>query len=301
MKQQSAINENKEENQRLNEIYHRKKSQLGLTQTKLGEMFDISQNAVSKYLRGEIPLNLDIALKFSEALQIPVSEFSPRIQIEMEKIEKKSQENKQFGKIEISNGNNINGNIHIRELNKYSIKQDDKLISVESLHHEVHLKTVPVFETDDAAAILLFPDENQEKIKNPKEQVVSLIANDRSTIGIKIGDNSAQTVSDHAISIGNTVFVEPLLIPKNNDLVLVCLDARSKKRRGIFAKLKVDLSNNRYLINDDSPTPIKMPTGAVICGVIIGFKRHIHDSDVVLGRYEANYNIWDSEETETEN
>ncbi|EJO2709888.1 helix-turn-helix transcriptional regulator [Salmonella enterica] len=61
--------------------------QHGLTQATLADELGFSnQSAVSQYLNGKIPLNIDAAIKFAERLCCSVSDFSPSIQEEINRI-----------------------------------------------------------------------------------------------------------------------------------------------------------------------------------------------------------------------
>lgn len=74
---------------KLKEIFNNKKKELGVTQAGLAEKFRISQPAVGHYLNGFNALNLQIAVKFAEALQVAVLEFSPRLAKELENMVKR--------------------------------------------------------------------------------------------------------------------------------------------------------------------------------------------------------------------
>lgn len=69
----------KEECLRLKAIYSAKKKELKLTQEKLAEQLGINQSSVSHYLNGVNPLNTEIAAAFAKILDVPVSDFSPRL------------------------------------------------------------------------------------------------------------------------------------------------------------------------------------------------------------------------------
>ncbi|WP_158784633.1 LexA family transcriptional regulator [Pantoea sp. BAV 3049] len=71
--------EQHEDAKRLKALYESKKKQLGITQYGIAEALEISQGAVGHYLNGRIPLNLNVAAKFAEMLQISINDFSPRL------------------------------------------------------------------------------------------------------------------------------------------------------------------------------------------------------------------------------
>jgi phage repressor protein C with HTH and peptisase S24 domain/DNA-binding XRE family transcriptional regulator len=61
-----------------------KKRELGLTQEKLAEHLGINQSSVSHYLNAINPLNATVAAGFARILEVPISEFSPRLAQEIE-------------------------------------------------------------------------------------------------------------------------------------------------------------------------------------------------------------------------
>jgi len=69
----------KQECDALKAIWERKKRGLGIKQSTVGGLADISDAAVSHYLNGVNPLNAKIATIFAKVLNVSVSEFSPRL------------------------------------------------------------------------------------------------------------------------------------------------------------------------------------------------------------------------------
>lgn len=64
---------------RLKKIWDQKKVELHLSQQEVAKEFGITnQTAISQYLNGRIPLNLEAAIKFSKVLKVRLSEISPR-------------------------------------------------------------------------------------------------------------------------------------------------------------------------------------------------------------------------------
>lgn len=60
-----------------------------LTQANLAYEFGYStQSAISQYLNGKVPLNVDASIKFADKLGCRVSDFSPSIQEEINRIAK---------------------------------------------------------------------------------------------------------------------------------------------------------------------------------------------------------------------
>ncbi|MCX2891655.1 LexA family transcriptional regulator [Pseudomonas sp. DCB_BI] len=70
-----------EDAQRLKALYNQKRAELGLTQDRiaaeLGE--GVTQGAVSHFMNGRTALSLRAAAVFARALQVPISEFSPKL------------------------------------------------------------------------------------------------------------------------------------------------------------------------------------------------------------------------------
>lgn len=76
--------EQKADAQRLMAIF---KKQKGLTQAVLADELGFSnQSAVSQYLNGKIPLNVEASIKFADRLGCQVSDFSPFMQSEINRI-----------------------------------------------------------------------------------------------------------------------------------------------------------------------------------------------------------------------
>ena len=68
-----------EDSARLRAIWDRKKDSLSLSQQDVADAFGISnQTAISQYLNGKIPLNLEAAIKFAKVLEVNIREISPR-------------------------------------------------------------------------------------------------------------------------------------------------------------------------------------------------------------------------------
>jgi transcriptional regulator with XRE-family HTH domain len=64
---------------RLSKLWQTKAPELMVNQKTASEEFGFkNQSAVSQYLRGRIPLNMNIAAKFAQYLQVPLADISPR-------------------------------------------------------------------------------------------------------------------------------------------------------------------------------------------------------------------------------
>jgi phage repressor protein C with HTH and peptisase S24 domain len=76
----------KDECLKLKAIYNAKKRDLELTQEKLADLMRMNQSSVSHYLNGINPLNTAVAAEFARILEVPVSEFSPRLAMDIERL-----------------------------------------------------------------------------------------------------------------------------------------------------------------------------------------------------------------------
>jgi len=85
--------EQKQDAERLKGIYDERKKELKLSQELLADEFGFSaQSVVNQYLIGRIPLNVKTAVKFAEHLRCRVSDFSPSIQHEIDRLSRYASE-----------------------------------------------------------------------------------------------------------------------------------------------------------------------------------------------------------------
>jgi transcriptional regulator with XRE-family HTH domain len=71
--------EETEDQKKLKELWDTKRDDLRLSQREAAEQFGYkNQAAISQYLNGKIPLNLETVLKFATLLKVSVEEISPR-------------------------------------------------------------------------------------------------------------------------------------------------------------------------------------------------------------------------------
>lgn len=115
--------EQKADAERLMAIFKR---QQGLTQAVLADELGFSnQSAVSQYLKGKIPLNVDAAIKFATKFGCAVSEFSPLIQAEIDRIAQHAVAARSDGETVSSNAVS-NACTHTLEWKKYSTAPNEK-------------------------------------------------------------------------------------------------------------------------------------------------------------------------------
>jgi len=74
--------EERGDQQRLRQAWERRKGELHLTQKDAAQAMGFkNQTAISQYITGRIPLNMEAAFKFAELLQVTVEELSPRFSL----------------------------------------------------------------------------------------------------------------------------------------------------------------------------------------------------------------------------
>ncbi len=78
--------EERADNDRLKAIWNSKKAELRLNQELLADAMDVGQSAVSHYLNGYNRLNAKAAARFAEVLKVKVSDFSPSLALEIERM-----------------------------------------------------------------------------------------------------------------------------------------------------------------------------------------------------------------------
>jgi transcriptional regulator with XRE-family HTH domain len=72
-------NEEINDTKRLRNVWDEKLKTASFTQKQVSEAFGFkNQSAISQYLNGRIPLNLEVAAKFAKYLKVPLREISPR-------------------------------------------------------------------------------------------------------------------------------------------------------------------------------------------------------------------------------
>lgn len=193
--------------------------------------------------------------------------------------------------------NQAMGDININEQTNYDLRLDNDCDKNINKKHNIKLKSMPLLDIDDAVQFILYPSEIAEKIKNTDDRIVSFVNAHHETVGVRVSDNNVAKISLHQIIIGNDAVIEPAIKPRGNEFVLVALNAKEKNKiRGIFAQLRIDFEGNYYLLDDNTTEPKPMPKGAVICGVVIQSKKNFVSNELVISRYEENYNPWETEQ-----
>lgn len=122
-----------------------------------------------------------------------------------------------------------------------------------------------------------------------------------TTIFVKV-HGSNKTVAVHAqdkmpeydgciIDKKSTVIVDPLIVPYDQSLVLVCLDATSAWRRSLFAVLSIDITGKKSIKISTGET-YDMPQDSIICGVAVDIIRNIVSPATQKQRADQNWDVW---------
>lgn len=269
----------------INERIKEARAQKNLSQAELGELIGVSSQAISQWETAAQTPRLNKLDKIAKVLGVSTEWL--QLGIGHQTV------NNQNATI----NNQAMGDINIQEQTNYDLKLDNNCDTNISKKQNFKLKSMPVLDIDDAVLFVLYPDEIADKIKNIDDRIVSFVNSHHETIGVRVSDNNVAKMSLHQIVIGNDAVIEPAIKPRSNEFVLVALNAKERNKiRGVFAQLRIDFEGNYYLLDDNTVEPKPMPKGAVICGVVIQSKKSFISNELVISRYEASYNPWDTEQ-----
>lgn len=148
-------------------------------------------------------------------------------------------------------------------------------------------KGVPLLDIDTGVNFALNPQDPTQAMWGDELVGVTLPHSEQA-----FGINNAVDIVGLMPSIierGDILIVEPLMPPRDNDLVLVCLDYDTLNR-GIIAQLFVDLQGNKIIKYQDSP-PEPMPLNSLICGVVIEIHFSRMDTTLLKSRLNPKWDI----------
>ena len=189
---------------RLKAIYTAKKSELNLSQLKLGEDYEIgSQGMVWQYLNGKAPLNVDAATKFANALKTTIDAFSPSIALSIEKANK------------VSTTNFRSNTQIINNLTAGSSTQSVPLLKWEQ---------TSVFIGTDPRKI---PHDQDIQIDHPLSRYAYAL---RVTNDFMTSTNSEKSIQPNSI-----IIVDPDIEPQSGDLVIVLDNVKNKAALRLYS------------------------------------------------------------------
>lgn len=152
------------------------------------------------------------------------------------------------------------------------------------------LTAMPILGIDDGVEFALNPAEKGLKLKDQTQRAATFIPHSDRTFAVKMADNMLKDITPSPILQNDILIVEPLIAPRNQDLVLVCLDYQTPRQRGIFARLHMDLIGNFNIKHSELPYE-RLPENALICGVVVEIKRRLLPNDLVLSRIDETWDI----------
>lgn len=149
------------------------------------------------------------------------------------------------------------------------------------------LTAMPLLGIDDGVSYAINPASMTEKIKDNNERIATFIPHSQHTFGVKVAHDIAAIA---AIKQNDIVVIEPKIPPRDNDLVLVCLDYQQPNQRGLLARLHIDLHNTSTIQYNNEPATV-LPPNSLICGVVVEIKRRLLPNDLVASRINTSWDI----------
>lgn len=151
-----------------------------------------------------------------------------------------------------------------------------------------YLKDMPLLDIDDGVKFALDPHSLDGRIFDANERAATFIPHSWRTFGVK-NNIELHGIALSTIRKNDILIIEPCIAPRNDDLVLLCVDYGGTNR-GVIARLGVDLMGNQTVKYNDTPA-VAVPASTVICGVVIEIKRRLLDNALALSRLNPNYDI----------
>lgn len=154
----------------------------------------------------------------------------------------------------------------------------------------VFLTAMPELSIDDGVEYALNPAEKGVQIRASMQRSETFIPNSDMVFRIKIAEPILSGISPTPILQNDILVIEPRIPPRNQDLVLICLDYQQPMQRGMIARLTIGTDRSLFIKHSDEPAE-PLPENALICGVVSDIQRHILSPDLVAARIDTNWNI----------
>ncbi|QMT44253.1 LexA family transcriptional regulator [Neisseria dentiae] len=259
--------------------------QLG-SQSNFAEAIGKSPSQVSQWVNSSLDsksgkprsLSSSTARKIEKILKLPNAWFDTPINVD------------NSGTMQLSNNY---GNGH-QSNNQYSMySQGGESQPATPAQQDQFLKVMPLLDISDGLQYAL-GNLPQDEMQRAGDKIATFVSHSDKSFGIKMADDSMtiqNAADDETIFKGDILIIEPMMEPRDNDIVLVCLDY-STRQRPIIARLQFGISGG-YMINQANRSAgyIPMPDDAVICGVVIEIKRRIIEPDIVRSRHDDGWQI----------
>lgn len=254
-------------------------------QAKLADVINKSPAQISQWINGspDSKTGKPRSLKSETAREIEELTGKPRAWFDQPVYDAKN--------VQLSN--NYGGNQNNTQYNMY--QQGAKSVTADTMPEQQAgmLKVMPLLDISDGLRYALggYP---QDEIQKAKDKIAAFIGHSDKSFGIKMADDSMtiQSAADsETIFKGDILVIEPLMEPRDNDIVFICLDYPDKPRP-IIARLQVGIDGRRYINQPNRGGGfVPLPDGALICGVAIEIKRRIMEPDIVKSRHDDNWDI----------
>ncbi|ULJ68157.1 helix-turn-helix domain-containing protein [Wielerella bovis] len=259
------------------------RTEKGLTLQELGDIVGVTPQSVAQWEKYAIPRPQKIK-SLADALGV-------------------SPEWLQFGTVinqnsTIGTQNNVSGDQNTNNFfGEETTEKEDKAILGDD---EAKFQTgTPIFGIDNAVEYALNPKKG-ERLKENIQRVETFIPHSDMTFGVKIADAILIGIAPAPIIQNDILIIEPRIPPRNQDLVLVCLDYQQPMQRGMFARLFVDL-RGEITIKYSEQAAESLPPNALICGVVVSIERPTLPADLVSSRIDVEWDILNTLNRNSEN
>lgn len=241
------------------------------TPYKVAKAYDINPSFVSQLMAGSRSFGEKAARNIEKKLGLPDCSLD-RVQ------------NNEGGLFVIGSNTNHGTQIGTQHNLTQSVSDKETLDEVSANH----LKDMPLLDIDAGVRFALNPNCLPTLVYDQAERAATFIPHTGRTFGIKINADITG-VAPSTIRKSDILIIEPSIVPRDNDLVLVCLDYQGSNR-GVVARLFVSLAGNRTIKYNDNP-PEPMPENALICGVVVEIKRRLVDTALLKARINPNHQV----------
>lgn len=155
---------------------------------------------------------------------------------------------------------------------------------------EMHTKAMPLLDLEGGVDFAISPQEYFQKnnVRGYKRILTEL--NNRFTFAITMTYDITKEIIGENIAKNDILVIEPNMEPRHGDLVLVGINYQSANRRGLIARCELGLDNS-YSIKYNDMYPISLPSGSLICGVVVEIRRRIVTIDDFDDRVNNSWNI----------
>ena len=255
----------------------------GVTQKEVAKTFGIKQQSISAWLKNGRVSKEHIGKLieyFSDV--VPPSHFGIDNLVLNSGIQN-SQNSGGTTNNTVINGDQTNNTTN----NFFSTQHGEEIQEILNKEQSRFWTIMPILGIDDGVGYAVNPKEKLNKIKDISERAATYIPHSDRTFALKLAEEISGITSCPLFQ-NDILIVEPLIPPRDKDLVLVCLAFRLPEQRGILARLFIDIQGSKSIQLNES-TIVPLPQDALICGVIVEIKRRLLPNDLVKSRIDVHY------------